>query len=144
MTILKQRDTTLLKKRIENGKTIHKKNKFALQSDQDLIEYFSEYENLLLSMNKYGYDVNIDQDDILIWIGPNGELIKCTGGRHRFAASRVTGISCVPLRIKYIHTDWIRSQMKYTKPATDQIRIKDIRYALKKVRYIYNHQDDVN
>jgi len=98
-------------KQVQSGKIIRIKKR-VISSTSDLNKNFESYVDLLDSMVNKGYIRNINIDDILIWIGPNGELIKETrSGRHRLAAAQLTGIEEIPVRITHIHQRYIEKKL---------------------------------
>ncbi len=108
---------------INNGSVIKRKEK-TIKSITDLNSYFIGYVNLLKSMKEHGYNKNLVQDDIKIWIGTNGELIKDgSGGRHRLAAAQVTGIKLIPVKINRVHQLWFESNLSSNKITSENLRM---------------------
>lgn len=126
------------KERIDRGSCIHRKmGKYNLYTEGDFRAYFADYEAMLISMHKYGYNYNIEQDPILVWVGPSGELIKEKGGRHRMAAAIVTGVYKIPVEIKYVHETWVRSRILSCGKRSREITTGEIRESLIEIHEIY-------
>ena len=71
---------------------------YRIKTQKELESYFLDYIKLLKSMKEYGYLEEKGKDDLLVIIGPQGELIKTSKGRHRLAAAQITGIKSIPVK----------------------------------------------
>lgn len=56
-----------------------------------------------------------------IAIGPNGEVLRFAGGRHRTAIAKALGLPSMPVELRLVHTRWLRAEMERTGLAADRI-----------------------
>lgn len=47
--------------------------------------------------------------DIGVAVGPNGQLVALPGGKHRASIAIVLGLPVVPVQVRMVHVDWLRS-----------------------------------
>jgi len=121
---------------LESGKEVKKKNLYLIRSKEELRSYFQIYEDLIKNIDKYGYDENIVQDDISVWIDEYGKLIKGIAGRHRFAAARVTK-RIVPVRVRYIHIGWIEEITGRTYSSVSEIGKEEYELVIRDIKNRY-------
>ena len=100
-----------LKKKIDKGKSVAMPVKgYHISNHQQLHDYCLDYVSLLESMRAYGYLPEKGKDELRAIIGPDGQLIKSSKGRHRLAAAQIAGVESIPVRVKHIHKKWINTQ----------------------------------
>lgn len=100
-----------LKQKIDKGKSIAMPVKgYHISSHQQLHDYCLDYVSLLESMRANGYLPEKGNDELRAIIGPDGELIKSSKGRHRLSAAQLVGVKRIPMRVKCIHKKWVDSQ----------------------------------
>ncbi len=58
-------------------------------------------------MEKNGYLESKGVDTGFGAIGRNGELIKMQRGRHRLSIAKLVGAPTIPIRILFVHPEWI-------------------------------------
>ncbi|QIB66388.1 hypothetical protein [Kineobactrum salinum] len=63
---------------------------------------------LLSSLEEDGFRPGLAPDELKVAIGRRGEVIKANSGRKRFTAAHILGMQRIPLRIAYIHRDWLQ------------------------------------
>ncbi len=56
-----------------------------------------------------------------IAIGPDGEVLRFAGGRHRTAIARSLGLPSMPVELRLVHTRWLRSEMERTGKTAERI-----------------------
>ncbi len=102
-------------KQLDAGETISMPVKgYTIADANDLSSYFQDYVDLLKSMSNSGYLPEKSRQELLIIIGPCGELIKTSKGRHRLAAARIAGVPVIPVKVRHIHADWINKNQPET------------------------------
>jgi hypothetical protein len=126
-----------LKLRMNGSKPVRRKG-FNFKTEKDLEEFFKRYEILLKSMSKNGYNSNLKQDELLVWIGSDGGLIKSIAGRHRMAAAKIVGAPFVPVRIRHIHQGWIEKVLERDVPAPKNLTIEELLHVVRKTKEKYS------
>ena len=61
------------------------------------------------SLARFGYQPQLATDEIKVAVDRNGNLVKANGGRKRLSAAIIFGLPKLPVRIAYVHKDWIAS-----------------------------------
>ena len=101
----------VLRQKIDKGQTVVMPVKgYHISNHEQLDRYCLDYVSLLKSMHQDGYLPEKGKDELGVIIGPDGELIKSSKGRHRLAAAQITGVKEIPVRVKHIHKQWVDSQ----------------------------------
>lgn len=100
-----------------------------LDSPELVFEYLLQQLELFHSLARDGFRPELAPDELKVAIGRNGEIIKANGGRKRLMAARILGLESIPLRIAYVHSDWLQRHR-----APGQHRGDAARAALRAVR----------
>jgi hypothetical protein len=79
-----------------------------LDSSERVLAYLQQQLALFDSLAREGFIPERAPDELKVAIGRNGEIIKANGGRKRLMASRILGLERIPLRIAYMHRDWLQ------------------------------------
>jgi len=133
-----------LLERMKGDKPVTLKKKYDFKTEEDLKEYFKDYEALLKSMSENGYNLNIKQDELMVWIGPDGELIKSIAGRHRMAAAKIVGAPFVPVRIRHIHQNWAEKVLERKITSPELLTTDDLLVVISKVKEMYAVAPDLS
>jgi hypothetical protein len=83
----------------KRGEYLH--NLFDSIKNNGILTHTDAIKNNLI--NSYGF---IENDDIAIGIGRNGELLFLSNGSHRLSICKILGIKKVPVRVYRRHTEW--------------------------------------
>lgn len=59
------------------------------------------------SLARFGYQSHLATDEIKVAVDRKGHLVKANGGRKRLSAAIIFGLPKLPVRIAYVHKDWI-------------------------------------
>lgn len=51
------------------------------------------------------------EGEVGIAIGPDGELFRLLGGRHRTALAQLLGLPRIPVRVRLVHAVWLRGEI---------------------------------
>ena len=133
-----------LLERMKGDKPVTLKKKYDFKTEEDLKEYFKDYEALLKSMSENGYNLNIKQDELMVWIGPDGEMIKSIAGRHRMAAAKIVGAPFVPVRIRHIHQNWAEKVLGRKITSPELLTTDDLLVVISKSKEMYAVEPDLN
>lgn len=101
-------------------KSIVKRKHYILKSEDDLNNYCQRFVDLLKSIQRDGYNEEKAPGKVAVFIGPAGELVKESSGRHRLAAAQIVGLEKIPIRITHIHQEWIDSKLPNYKELDSQ------------------------
>lgn len=95
--------------RLQLGRPVEllKDNK-RLDTRERVLAFLQQQLELFHSLAREGFRPERAADELKVAIGRNGEIYKANGGRKRLMASRILGLETVPLRIAYIHCDWLQ------------------------------------
>lgn len=74
-----------------------------------LPRYVRQYSDLADSLRRDGYVGGMDEDEVGLAIGPDGALIKVSGGNHRFALAHLLGVDTVVADVRFVHQAWFQS-----------------------------------
>jgi hypothetical protein len=55
--------------------------------------------------------VELAESDIGIAIGASGEVYRFASGKHRTAAAQALGLRAIPVEVRMVHAEWLRSVM---------------------------------
>lgn len=98
-----------LLRRIETGRPWEIANKGQrLATPASALAFCHSQLALLQSLQRDGFQPGLAPDELKVAIGRGGEIIKANSGRKRFTAARILGMKQIPLRIAYIHRDWLQ------------------------------------
>ncbi len=95
--------------RLKEGRPVELWNAgMRLDSRERILVYLQQQLDLFHSLARDGFRPERAPDELKVAIGRNGEIIKANGGRKRLLASRILGLESVPLRVAYVHRDWLQ------------------------------------
>lgn len=122
-----------LVKQIEQGRPMARSG-IRLDTVAKLDGYFSYYLGLVESIERFGIVPrrrmrfgqhtgrahrstrtiwrDLIERDIGVAVGPDGELVRHTSGRHRLAAAIGLGLKRVPVEVRMVHADWLAAQAR--------------------------------
>lgn len=122
-----------LVKQIEQGRPMARSG-IRLDTVAKLDGYFSYYLDLVESIERFGIVPrrrmrfgqhtgrahrstrtlwrDLIERDIGVAVGPDGELVRHTSGRHRLAAAIGLGLERIPVEVRMVHVDWLAAQAK--------------------------------
>ncbi|MDR9424077.1 MAG: hypothetical protein RI567_02195 [Marinobacter sp.] len=60
------------------------------------------------SLISKGYRADLATDEIKVAVDRYGNLIKANGGRKRLSAAIICGLPSIPVRIAYVHEQWLK------------------------------------
>ena len=103
-----------------------RRNGFPLRSLGDVEAYFERYLRLIGRIETQGYrprravaSSDIDrtrrarmeriETEVGVAIAPNGEMLRFVGGRHRTAIAVALDCREIPVLVRLVHVDWVRS-----------------------------------
>ncbi|MCK8824304.1 hypothetical protein [Fuchsiella alkaliacetigena] len=128
---------------IEDGESVKHKGPKMKSKEEVINRYFKRYISVFKSMEANGYLDKITdriRDDLgRAGIGRNGEIIKMDKGRHRLAIAKILDIDTIPLKINYIHPQWIKKQLQQS--SVNELNLDILRKSLKVVQERYNQDD---
>ncbi|MFO7549815.1 MAG: hypothetical protein R6W80_00305 [Haliea sp.] len=94
--------------RLQAGRPVELfKANMRLDSPERVLAFLQGQLDLFRSLARDGFRPELAPDELKVAIGRNGEIIKANGGRKRLMASRILGLERIPLRIAYVHRDWL-------------------------------------
>jgi hypothetical protein len=100
-------------------------NDVPLDSEAAIDAYFEHYLQLIESIRRSGFlprtevprltadplvrraKTEKEERDVLIAIGPQGELLRLGTGRHRTAIAQALGLERMPVEIRLVHAKWL-------------------------------------
>lgn len=92
----------------EQGTASHKHVR--MESEQDIKLFFRNYAvPLVQSLRADGYRYRKGDEVGSIAIGRDGTVYKVGGATHRFYLARLIGLHSVPVRVAFVHRDWLRA-----------------------------------
>jgi hypothetical protein len=95
--------------RLQEGRPVELVNaSLRLDSPERVLGFLQQQLDLFNSLAREGFRPERAPDELKVAIGRNGEIIKANGGRKRLMASRILGLERIPLRIAYMHSDWLQ------------------------------------
>lgn len=99
-----------------------------MKNEKDMAEFFEKYLNpMLFSMRASGYVVRPGDDLGGAAIDREGRIHKATAGCHRFIMARLLGVPSVPVRITFVHDEWLEARKLTVKDLDQQKGIAEIR-----------------
>ncbi|MCK8824303.1 hypothetical protein [Fuchsiella alkaliacetigena] len=124
---------------IERGETFKHKGP-VMKSKEDIEErYFGRYIKTFRSMEEKGY-INKRLDDLgYVAISRKGEIVKMQRGRHRLAIAQLVGIESFPVKIKYIHPQWIEKQLEQS--SANELSLDFLRESLQRLQEKYKQEE---
>lgn len=94
--------------RIRKGEPVQRLNKgLHINTPQKALAFVEQQLELFDSLASQGVRPELAKDEINVAIGRNGEIIKANSGRKRLIAAQLLELDRVPVRIAYIHRDFI-------------------------------------
>jgi|GEM_PF-6483653 len=98
---------------MEQGKPLKMANKgYYLDTPEQIMDFLEAQLNLFASLEAHGICPELAPDEINVAIGRDGEIIKANGGRKRTIAAQLLGMEQIPVRVAYVHRDWVRQFLK--------------------------------
>lgn len=95
--------------RIQEGHPVELSNaSLRLDSRERVLAFLQQQLDLFRSLARDGFRPVRAPDELKVAIGRSGEFLKANGGRKRLMASRILGLETIPLRIAYVHRDWLQ------------------------------------
>ena len=106
----------LMNEQIRQGKT-----SYWCSNARDLDTYFRILINAYHSIRNQGFKTQdelsrtdpdavsnkkLQQDEIQVYLGRNGQLILGRGGTHRLEIAKILGIEIIPVQIRLVHKHW--------------------------------------
>ena len=101
------------KKQMDKGYPLNRGD-LSLDSDANLNLYFKKTEKLFKDIKDRGFDLKL-APEAGIAIGANGQLIHFRQGHHSFAIARLLGEKNIKIRIRAVHSDWLKKQINNKK-----------------------------
>jgi hypothetical protein len=88
-----------------------RRNRLEIGSATALANYFDRYLTLIADIRDHGYrpaDRSAPSGrEAALAIGPDGALLRCLRGHHRFAIAATLGLASIPIEIRLIHFRWL-------------------------------------
>lgn len=95
-------------RRIENNSPLARVNKNILVDTPEKAEkHLLNQLEIFYSLAAEGYNPELADDELNVAIDRNGSLIKANGGRKRLIAAQILSLPTIPVRIAYVHKDWL-------------------------------------
>lgn len=97
-----------LMRKIENNEPLARVNKNLLVDTPEKVkEFLLGQLAVFYSLASEGYNPDLADDELNVAITRNGSMVKANGGRKRLSAAQILGLPSIPVRIAYVHKDWI-------------------------------------
>jgi 2-polyprenyl-3-methyl-5-hydroxy-6-metoxy-1,4-benzoquinol methylase len=91
--------------------------KWGCKTQAQVDKRFEDIDQLFRDIKAHGF-LSVEQrsatkynipfyDDVLVCIGRNGEYIL-HDGRHRIILAKILGLQCIPVRVTFRHSEWVR------------------------------------
>ena len=81
----------------------------------DIEAYYRRYLDLAASLRGKGFEpgrADAAHDPFVgVAIDGSGAVVHCQKGHHRFALAREQGIGSVPVKVRMVHTEWLRGNL---------------------------------
>lgn len=106
-----------------------------LDSETRILDFLRTQLALLVSLHRDGFIVGLAPDELYVAVGREGQLYKANAGRKRFTAARILGMPALPVRVAYVHPDWLR---RYWRPGLN--RNQALRAALRALQVRYSSE----
>ncbi|MGM0954034.1 MAG: hypothetical protein ACQEW7_13765 [Pseudomonadota bacterium] len=95
-------------KDLEKGITHkHLNRNMLIDSPAKALELLESQTRIFHSLMENGYKAELATDEIKVAVDRHGNLIKANGGRKRLSAAIICALPSIPVRIAYIHQNWL-------------------------------------
>jgi len=101
------------KKQMDKGYSLNRGD-LLLDSDANLNLYFKKTEKLFQDIKDRGFDLKL-APETGVAIGADGQLIHYRQGHHSFAIAMLLSKKDIKIRIRAVHSDWLKKQMNNKK-----------------------------
>ena len=93
----------------------HMHNGRHVESAADIEAYYRRYLDIAASLRGKGFEpgrADAAHDPFVgVAIDSSGAVVHCQKGHHRFALAREQGIRSIPVKVRMVHTEWLRGNL---------------------------------
>lgn len=80
--------------------------KWACRNKEELDERCSKLDEIWKDMKEHGYKKGLNENEVTVNIGRNGELLF-NNGRHRLTFAKLLGFKKIPAKVTVRHKEWV-------------------------------------
>lgn len=94
--------------RIDNNQPLSRINKgILIDTPAKARKHLEKELEIFYSLETEGYNPELADDELNVAIARDGSMVKANGGRKRLIAAQILDLPSIPVRIAYIHKNWL-------------------------------------